>query len=416
MSFCAISVVGIGDDGCLSLSARAHNAICKASVLFGGERVLAFFSDFSGEKIPLKGKLLASIDAIIARSYEENVVVLASGDPMFFGIGSLIVKKAGAEHVTIIPQPSSMQWAFAKAKIPSSDATFISLHGRPLAGLAAKLQRTRKAGLFTDEENCPQRIASQLLEYGLSHFEAILCENLCGPEERVRRFSLPALAKLSLKEVSPLNVLLLVAPSAPKKPLLDLVSEDEYGKRMPKKGLITKKEVRVLSLAAMALTEESVVWDVGAGSGSLSVEAGRLASRGEIYAVECDSEGVSYIEDNKMAHGMDQIRAVYGLAPKALEDLPRPNAVFVGGSKGSLADIVQLASERLYEGGRLVVNAVTMENVVEAKGAFTRLGWPYDMSLIQVSRGVPLAKKYLKYEALNPIHMFYAQKPSMENT
>jgi precorrin-6Y C5,15-methyltransferase (decarboxylating) len=302
------------------------------------------------------------------------------------------------------------------AGISWDDASFISVHGRPIEGVVAKLQRATKVGIFTDEENSPQRLAARLLEFNACDYTAILCENLCGPDERLRRFSLEELSLVT--DVSPLNVLILEkkANAEPRPALLDLVPEEDYGKRMPKKGLITKKEVRVLSIAAMALREESVVWDIGAGSGSISVEAGRLASRGEIYAIECDAEGIEFIEDNAKSFGMDQIRAVKGLAPAALEDLPRPNAVFIGGSKGSMSEIVDIAAKELLAGGRLVINAVTLENVAEAHKAMKRLGWPFDMSQISISRGIPLAKKYLRYEALNPIHMFYTEKPLSEDS
>jgi precorrin-6B C5,15-methyltransferase / cobalt-precorrin-6B C5,C15-methyltransferase len=148
---------------------------------------------------------------------------------------------------------------------------------------------------------------------------------------------------------------------------------------------------------------------VGAGSGSVSIEAAMLAPRGQVFAVEVDPEGVEICRDNVRAHGVDNVRVVAGRAPDALADLPDPDAVFVGGSKGSMGEIIDVALARLRDGGRLVVNAITLENVSETYKCLRDKGKEPDVILLNVSRAEPLAR-YMRYEAQNPIHIFAVSK------
>jgi precorrin-6Y C5,15-methyltransferase (decarboxylating) len=403
-------MVGIGDDGCKGMTSRAMDAVASAEWLVGGERQLAFFPEFRGERIVLKDGLGAALDRVAALAAESNVCVLASGDPMFFGIGALVIKKVGAEHVEVIPQPSSIQWAFARAGMKWDDAAFLSLHGRSRVGFLTRLKREAKVALFTDETNSPTRLAAHMLEHGEIGWKAWVCENLAGPGERIRSFTIADLA--TTDDVGPLNVLLLVRNDAAwrRPPAIPFLHEDAFAKRMPKKGLITKREVRLLSLATLGIRPDSVVWDIGAGSGSVSIEAALLAPEGKVYAIEIDPEGVEICRENVLAHAVDNVEVIAGRAPEALADLDTPDAVFVGGSKGSMRDIIEVALERLTPGGRLVVNAITLENAGEAYQAFRERGLVPEVTLLQISRGEPLAR-YLRYEALNPIQIFAVTKP-----
>ena len=406
----AVTLVGIGDDGCVGLSSRAANAVARASVLVGGERQLAFFPQFVGERVVLKAGIAAALDRVAALAEEHTVCVLASGDPLFFGIGARVVARLGAEHVEVLPQPSSVQWAFARAGVAWDDAAVVSVHGRSSEGFVTRLRTLAKVAVLTDDESSPPRLAARLLEHGDAAWSAWVCEDLAGPGERVRRFTLPELAALA--DVRPLNVLLLVRDDAAWRapPVVPYLDEEAFARRMPKKGLITKREVRVLSLAAMQLRVDSVVWDVGAGSGSVAIEAAMIASRGRVHAVEVDPEGVLLCRENARAHGVDNVRVVHGRAPEALADLEQPDAVFIGGSKGSMDEIIGVALDRLRPGGRLVVNAVTLENVGEAYRTLRARGLAPEITMLNVSRGEPLAH-YMRYEALNPIHVFAVTKP-----
>ena len=405
----AVTIVGIGDDGCSSLTSRALAAVTRAQFLVGGERQLAFFPEFKGEQVLVKNGVGPVLDRISELSGENNICVLASGDPLFFGIGSLIIRKLGAEHVEVLPHPSSMQWAFARAGIKWDDAVFISLHGRENASFVTRLRSHAKAAILTDSENSPATIAETLIRYGDTEWQSWVCENLGGTEERIRRFSIPELA--GTKDIGPLNVLILMRsdPAWRPPPVISYLHEDLFAKRIPKKGLITKREVRLLSLAAMRLSRDSIVWDIGAGSGSVSIEAALIASEGRVYAIETDPEGVEICRENLLAHLVDNVVVIEGRAPEALLSLPAPDAVFVGGSKGSMREIIDTCLDRLTPGGHLVVNAITLENSAEAYDAFRSRGLTPEVILLQVSRAEPLAR-YMRYEALNPIQIFAVEK------
>jgi precorrin-6B C5,15-methyltransferase / cobalt-precorrin-6B C5,C15-methyltransferase len=404
----AVTVIGIGDDGCAGLTARAANAVAAADVLAGGERHLAFFPQFSGERVLLKDKLGETLDRLAELAHERTVAVLASGDPLFFGVGALLVKKVGAEHVEILPAPSSMQLAFARTGIKWDDAAVLSLHGRSRHGLLTRLRRLHKVALFTDDECSPRFIADELLQHGQLGWRAWVCESLGGPDERVRRFTIAELAACT--DIAPLNVLLLQRDDGWRPPpALSFLHEDDFAKRLPKKGLITKRETRCLSLAMLQLRPDSVVWDVGAGSGSVAIEAAMLCYEGQVFAVEIDPEGVAICRDNVRAHAVDNVRVVAGRAPEALAELPDPDAVFVGGSKGSMAEIVEVALARLAPGGRLVVNAITLDNVGEAYACLRQSGREPEVLMLNVSRAEPLAR-YMRWEAQNPIHIFAVTK------
>ena len=404
----AVAILGIGDDGCLSLSPRAAGEIAKAQVLVGGERHLEFFPEFQGLKIVVKNNLAELVSKIEELARENHVVVLASGDPLFFGIGSLIVKKLGIESVEILPHAGSMQLAFSKIGMKWDDAVWVSLHGRPIKGLVTRIKDRRKIALFTDPENSPSRIARYLLDYGEKNLKAWVSENLGGAGERVREFSLEDLAEC--RDISDLNILILLGDDSWSVPAsIPFLHEDAFAKRMPKKGLITKREVRLLSLGFLNLKRDSVVWDIGAGSGSVSIEAAMICREGEIYAVETDPEGAAICRENLLTHRIDNVTVLEGLAPEALTGLPQPDAVFIGGSKGNMRPILDYALAELREEGRLVVNAITFENVQEAYSYFKEKDLNPEVILLNVARGEPLAR-YLRYEALNPIHIFAVGK------
>ncbi len=407
----AITVIGIGDDGCASLTSRAVNAVMQAGVLVGGERHLEFFPQFQGEKILLKGGVASVLDRVAQLAEEQNVCILASGDPLFFGIGSVVIARLGAEYVEVLPQPSSMQWAFARAGLKWDDAACVSLHGRSSEGFLTRLKGQAKVAVFTDEKNSPSVLAQRMVAHGETAWVAWVCEHLGGPDEKVRRFDVAALA--ACQDIGPLNVLLLVRsdPAWRAPATIPFLHEDRFAKRMPKKGLITKREVRLLSLAAMGIRPDSVVWDIGAGSGSVSIEAALLAPKGLVYAIEVDPEGVEICRENLLAHAVDNVRVIAGRAPEALAGLEAPDAVFIGGSKGSMEEIIDVVMDRLQPGGHLVVNAITLENVAETYQALRKRGLVPEVTLLQVSRAEPLAR-YMRYESLNPIQIFAVEKPS----
>ncbi|MBI2160288.1 MAG: precorrin-6y C5,15-methyltransferase (decarboxylating) subunit CbiE [candidate division NC10 bacterium] len=404
-----IHVVGVGREGVESLTPRALAIVEKAELLVGGQRLLDGFPHVPAERVKLGAKVDEVLAAVAARRAERRVVVLATGDPNYFGITRALLRHVPADDLEIVPNVSALQWAFAKAREPWDDATFLTVHGRSTDGLVEAVRGQGKVCLFTDEKNTPSAIARILLDAGLGEYRAILCEDLGGPAERVRPLSLHELTSV---DAHPLNTLILLGPvvgTPEREPVAWTpgLPEEVFDQRKPKLGLITKREVRVLSLSRLALRPDSAVWDIGAGSGSVSVEAARLAPRGRVFAVEKNAEDVQIVLANVEKFGVPHVTVVHAHAPEGLKRLPDPDAVFVGGSGGGLSDILAIASARLRPRGRIVVNAITLDTLHEAVSTFRQLGLEHEAILVSIARSKPLLQM-MSFEALNPVYIVTA--------
>ncbi|WP_417347239.1 precorrin-6y C5,15-methyltransferase (decarboxylating) subunit CbiE [Ferrimonas sp.] len=409
-----IRVIGVGDDGCLSLTSRAINAVAEAEILAGASRHLAFFPQFQGERLKLTTPIEGYLQAIAESARQRDVCVLASGDPMFFGIGSRIKTFLdGLEHppeLEIIPSLSAMQLACARLGWASQETGLLSVHGRPLAGLVARLQQGGRFVLLTDAEHNPRRVASHLLEFGETHWRVHLCEALGGVNERVRTFGLEELAQGQAEPVQPLNLMMLERTDALRwGGYPGHCPDDAYAKRTPDRGLITKAPVRAVAVANLRVQPDSVVWDLGAGSGSIGIEAAKQAWQGQVYAVECNPQCYSTLEANRFAHRVDNLTLIKGRAPQALQQLPDPDAVFCGGSRGEMAAIFELAMARLKPGGRLVFSAVTLESLSELHQLCRGAGVDAQVLMLSAAHGQSLAH-YTRYQGDNPIHLFTIEK------
>lgn len=414
----AVTIVGVGLDGCAGMTSAAVNAVSRSQVLFGAPRLLEVFPQFEGRRVLLKGKLFEVLDEVHELAIENDVCLLASGDPLFFGIAGLAYRKLGSENLRIIPNVSSMQLAFSAAGVAWSRAGLFSVHGRELFGLVSRLSEVSAAGILTDAESHPAGIASHLEEFlgpQVGDWRAWVCEELGALDQRIRTFDdLRDLAKLEGASFADLNVLILERKDRDWRPraALGYVTEENFARRMPKKGLITKREIRALTLANLRLRRDAIFWDIGTASGSVAIEAARLAPEGRILAVEVEAKSVAIAKENVRIHGADNVEVIAGRAPEVFGELlerGQPDAVFVGGSKGSMVDIVAEAYDALAYEGRLVVNAITLESVQAALNAFRVVELEPEVTLLQISRGAKLAH-YLRYEALNPIHIIAATK------
>ncbi|RTH26883.1 precorrin-6y C5,15-methyltransferase (decarboxylating) subunit CbiE [Thermus scotoductus] len=400
-----VYVIGIGAKGKEGLSLAALRRLQEAEVLIGGKRHLAHFPEHPGEKVPVQGPLEALLDLAEARLKEgKKVAFLASGDPLFYGIGKRVL--ARFPEAEVHPAPTAFQEAFARLKLPWDNARFFSLHGRPLGGVLLELSLSPLSVVYTDPENTPQRIAQALLEMGLGGFRAYVAERLGEEDERVRSF--PGLKEVAEASFLEPNLLILEAKgSLPSR--LGFFPDEAFEQRIPKKGLITKREVRLLALGLLGLPPNGVLWDVGAGTGSVGIEAARLAPFGEVYAVEKNPESWPHIEENARRFGAYNLVLVKGEAPGALRGLPAPHAVFVGGSGGELEGILRVSLKALRPGGRLVVAAIILENLLTAYGFLKETGLPLEGFQVQAGRVVPLGP-YRRLEAQNPITLLAVTK------
>lgn len=408
-----IHIIGIGDNGANGLTQKVGEIISQAEIIFGGERHLSFFPALSARKVVVKSNLKEIAEEISQNLGKKRIVVLASGDPLFYGIAKYLMAKIPKEKFEIIPYLSSMQVAFAKVKETWEDATLISLHAKPIDNLLEAAATSRKLGIFTDEENSPARIAKALLENGVDGFSAYVCENLEGEDERISAWDLPDLVS---QKFSPLNVLILVKKAhEPVNPSLPApvassfgIPDHQFFQRMPQKGLITKWEVRVISLARLNLKGDAVLWDIGAGSGSVSVEAARFSK--QVVAIEKNLEDCQLIAKNAERFGTKNVSVVHGQAPEILEQISEdPDSVFIGGSSGSMGNILEICAKRLKPAGSIVVNAATFENLSEALAGLRDLRFSPEVTLVQVSRSKPILD-LTRLEALNPVYVIWGRK------
>jgi precorrin-6Y C5,15-methyltransferase (decarboxylating) len=404
-----ICVIGIGENGAAGLSQETLERIERADLLVGGERQLAFFPAVAGEKRTLKSGLSAVVEELGRLREEKDIVVLASGDPLFFGIAGYLSAKLGAEHLDILPHLSSVQLAFARLGESWQDAVLESVHGRPMTGLAQRIDGQNKVALLTDERNHPAAVAAYLLHYGMTEYDAFVGEHLGGPDETYRHWTLEEMAQ---GEFQPLNVVILRRRKDAPPIRRGFGFEDaEFHQRKPEKGLITKREVRVFSLSELRLTERSVVWDIGAGSGSVAVECARLAKYGQVFAIEKNEGDLANVEANKIKFRTD-FPVIHAKAPVGLDELPDPDAVFIGGSGGELAELIRLCASRLRTDGRIVVNAATIETLHDGMKAMQEAGLKPSVTLLQTARSKPILNM-TRFEGLNPIYVITG-RPSVE--
>jgi len=303
-----------------------------------------------------------------------------------------------------------MQVAFARIKESWEDAVFVSVHSRRIEDIVETVRSNDKVGIFTDDEHTPAAIARVLLEHGVAGYRAYVCQNLGSKDENIVETDLPDLCET---ECSPLNILILLRDQQKQVgspwPRRLGIPDEEFHQRRPKEGLITKQEVRAVSLAKMRLTDESVLWDIGAGSGAVSIEASFLVRKGRIYAIEKNDADVAIIKENLRKFYAPNVEVVQSFAPDGLSELPAPTTVFIGGSGGRIEEILDFVSHKLKPGGRIVINVVVLENLVAAVNALKARGFVPDVTLVNVARSTNVME-LTRFEALNPVFVIAASK------
>lgn len=398
-----IPIVGVAPGGPSGLSPEVCQTIGGAEMVFGGERLLGMFPSLTGEKIPISNNLPAIAVLIAANLGRKRMVVLASGDPGFYGIASYLTGKLGKDVFEIVPGVSAMQLAFARIGENWDDAVLTSVHSRPIEDIISLVRSNDKVGILTDERHTPAQVATVLLEHGIDNCRAYVCQNLGTEEESIVATDLNTLKST---ECAALNVVILLRDNS--KPGPDIAVQPVIGSAeecfvQPTAGkLITKLEVRAISLAKLSLTPASVVWDIGAGSGAVSLEASQLAIKGRVFAIEKNSSAVAAINENVKRFGRHNVTIVHALAPDKLEELPAPDAVFVGGSDGKMVEILGIACRHLKTSGRIVINAATLETLNTSVDGLKANGFDAEVVLVNVARSKGILD-LTRFEALNPV-------------
>ncbi len=342
------------------------------------------------------------------------MVVLAGGDPLFYGIARYLMDRLGKDHFEVLPHVSSMQMAFARIKESWDEAFLTNLATHPLVDVLDRIRVAETVGLFTSERESPSQIARELRARGLDYFRAYVCENLGGPDERVTQGELSDIAEM---EFDALNVMILRRkPGRPDQRRTAARHrrfgnpDDVFAQSRPKSGLITQAEVRSIALSQLAIAPGSVVWDIGAGSGSVAVEAAQLSDPGTVYAIEQDAADYHLILANADTFGVTNLKAIHGTAPAVFAELPAPDAVFVGGTGKEVARLLEAAFTVLRPGGRLVVNVASLESLSATYAVLKALANTVDVLLVNLARGVDQLET-LRFDAINPTFLLGVSKP-----
>lgn len=416
-------VIGVLDDGAASLGATALAHLRTADLVIGGARTLALFRhelkagavtrDLTGQLKAVPGWVRSARDA------HQSSVVLATGDPLCHGIAPYLAQHLCLDALDILPNLSTLQLACARIGLAWQDARIVSVHRQDagewvrgswpdhgLYALAQALRAEQRLLVLTSPANSPDRIARLLQAEGLGEdFQLAVAENLLQADERIHPQLSPAQA--AEMRFAELNVVLLWRSRAAAQPVRFGLADGAFEQRQPEKGLITKQEVRAVSLARLQLRERSVVWDIGAGSGSVGLEAARLCPRGHVFAIEKNEADHAIAGRNHAAFGVSNYTLQHGKAPEGLDAWPDPDAVFIGGSGGELAGLIGLCLRRLRPGGRLVMNFVTLENLATATQALQSLNAEWDVLQLQAARSRPILHMH-RMAAENPVWLVCA--------
>lgn len=418
-------IVGVLDNGVDGLTPRALAHIEAADLVIGGTRTLELFAAHVAphtERRDLTGKLNQVPEWIReAQAAGRRTVVLATGDPLCHGIAGFLQARLCIEACEVLPNVSTVQLACARLGLPWQDIKILSVHSRdagewqegggPEHGLyeiVRAAHRHDRLAIFTSPDNTPDRIARALVAEGLGdQFQLAVAERLMQPDENIatgctvleaanRRFAEPNILLLWRDEPRPCAVSFGLA-------------DESYKQRQPDKGLITKREVRAVSLARLQLRPDSVVWDIGAGSGAVGLEAAQLCPDGHVYAIEKNTEDAAIARENRRRLRVPNYTLVHGRAPQGLDAWPDPDAVFIGGSGGELAELIRICLRRLKPEGWLVMNFVTFENLATAVETLKAAGTAWDVTQLQASRSQPILHMQ-RLAAENPVWIVSAKR------
>ena len=388
-----LTIVGIGEDGLDGLGAAARAAVDAAETIVGGARHLAMVPPDGRERLEWPRPFSALPEELRARA-GRRVCVLATGDPFCYGVGTPIARHFPPAEMRVHPAPSAFSLACARLGWSLPDVDTLTLHGRPPAAFRAAIGPRARVLVLSHDAATPERLAGMLRDAGYGESRVVVLEHLAGADERVRETTA---REFALDDVRDFNTVAVVCAAAPDAPLLARVPglpDDAF----EHDGQLTKRAVRAAALAALAPFPGHLLWDVGAGCGSIGIEWMRAARGARAIAVERSARRAGFIERNAEHLGTPGLRVVQGEAPEVLADLDGPpDAVFAGGGLSS-PNLLDTCWEALPPDGRLVAHAVSLEGERTLFGAHAAFGG--ELTRIAVSHAAPLGR----YHAFRPAY------------
>ncbi|HUR75162.1 MAG TPA: precorrin-6y C5,15-methyltransferase (decarboxylating) subunit CbiE [Sporichthya sp.] len=386
MSARQVTVVGIGADGWDGLAATSQAALRAAEVVVGGKRHLGYLpAEVGAERLPLPSPLLPALPGLLETHAGRRLCLLASGDPMFYGIGATLAREAPSVRLRVLPHPSSAALACAKLGWPLEDVEVLSAVGRPLAAVRALLAPGRRLLVLSAGAGTPAELAGMLVEAGYGPSRLAVLSRLGGADQAVVTGT-AASWDAAPGSYDALNLVAVACGSAdgvPPRSRVPGLPDEAY----EHDGQLTKREVRAVTLARLGPLPGQLLWDVGGGAGSIGIEWMRAERSARAVAIEERPDRAERIVANAAALGVPDLHVVTGAAPDALKDLPEPDAVFVGGGAGD-PGVLEACWDALKPGGRLVVNAVTLQTEALVLARQAELGG--DLVKLAISRTAPV--------------------------
>jgi len=423
----AIHVIGLGVSEQAVLTANAMGALKQSEVIIGSPRQMETIFNIAvdpvaspiskGQKFVALPKL-NELKTLLTGFSDKNVCILASGDPLYFGIGRWLGKNIQNEKLVFHPGVSSIQAACHKLGLSLQDCDAISLHGRPVETLRSLIRHNQTLVILTDKHSQPKRLAQECFNMGYHDAKVTVCEDLGYEKEQLRSFSIEELIDSSAIKFSDLQVTVIetgISKSMPQFPGFNdelFITGKEAGK-----GLITKREVRLAVLSLLQPSRGDVAWDVGAGCGGIAVEWAYWNKAGQVHAIEHNDQRFDCLQQNSQRFGVvDNLTAIQGRAPAVLDSLPQANKIFIGGSDGEMSELLAFCWMQLPENGVLVVSAVmekTKQQLLTFRDELLMVGSAtIETSQIAISRGEELAGQ-LVYRPNLPVTLFRFQKNSI---
>lgn len=366
----------------------------NSDVIFAGKRNIELLNNIKKDKIEIKDmkNFLFNLNEYFKNN--KVITIIASGDPLFYGIGKLIINNFDKKFIDIFPNISTLQMAMAKIKEDYNNIKVISLHGREIKGLAQKINSYDKIFIFTDKINNPSYIAKYLIDFNLNNFIIYVFENLGYANEKIGIYNLEDIINLNFSD---LNVIFL---KRYKKNIINFDDENF----IKKNNNITKKEIRSIDISEMNIIDGYTIWDIGSGSGSISIEASYINKNGKIYSIEKEKESYNNIIKNMKNFSTD-LNVINGEAPEILYKInDNPDIVFIGGSSNKLEEIIDYSYKRLKNNGIIIVNTTTIENMIISYNKIKKFDINISIKQINISRSVDI-NNLTRFKPLNQIYI-----------
>jgi precorrin-6B C5,15-methyltransferase / cobalt-precorrin-6B C5,C15-methyltransferase len=397
-----LGLVGIGEDGLEGLTPAARRLIAQAVFIVGGKRHLALAGPLKAETMIWPSPIENALDAIEAHR-GRPVCALASGDPFFFGVGAMLMRRFTSDEMTSVPAPSAFALVASRLGWSQQDCALLTLHGRPLEAIIPHLQPGARIVALSWDDATPAKLAALLTQRGMGRSRLTICEAMGGLSERIRTTeaqdfvldNFAALNTIALEVVSERGARVLARTAG---------LPDEWFEH---DGQITKREIRATTLSLLAPRRGDLLWDVGSGSGSVAIEWMLADPANRAVAIEVRHDRAERIARNALSFGVPGLSVVTGEAPHVFADLTPPDAIFIGGG-ASAPGMIERALSALAPGGRLAVNAVTLET--QAACVDWRARWGGELTQIAIAQAEPVGR-YSGWRAAMPIVQWRFIKP-----